>query len=84
MSICPFKKYKNLLGRPGKGVHKYTFSHTAIVDYILALLLAAVIAYITSIPLVLTTIAVLLIGILCHILFGVQTYTLTYLGITCK
>ena len=82
--MCPFKKYKHLFGIPGKGLHKYTFLQTAIVDYILSLLLAAVIAYITSIPFVLTTIAILLMGILCHILFGVQTNTLTYLGIICK
>ena len=84
MNMCPFKKYKHIFGIPGKGLHKYTFLHTAMVDYLLSLLLAAVIAYATSIPLVLTTIAILLMGILCHILFGVQTNTLTYLGIICK
>ena len=83
-NICPFKKYKHIFGIPGKGVHKYRFIHTAMVDYLLSLLLAAAIAYISHIPLVLTTITVLFAGILCHILFGVQTNTLTYLGITCK
>ena len=37
---CPFSRYKNLLGTPNEGVHQYRFLNTAIVDYILALLLS--------------------------------------------
>jgi len=81
--FCPFKTYRHLLGIPGKGVHKYTFLNTATVDYVLSLALAMLIAYITRIPLVLTTIGVLFVGIFCHLLFGVRTHTLAYLGIQC-
>ena len=82
---CPFSKYKNMLGEVNKGVHKYNIpgTKTALVDYILSLGLAWVITASTNIPLVLTTISVLLLGILSHILFGVKTSTITYLGL-CK
>ena len=39
--------------------------------------------YMTKIPLVLTTIGILILGIIMHYLFGVETNTLKYLGITC-
>lgn len=76
-----FKKYKNILGEPKKGVHKYRFFNTAFVDYILSLILAIIITYLTNIPLVLTTIIILSLGIILHILFGVPTNTTKYLGI---
>lgn len=84
MNICPFSKYKNSLGIIGKGIHKYRFINTAIIDYILTILVACITTYFSNIPLVLTTIMWLVIGIILHILFGVQTNTLTYLGIICK
>jgi hypothetical protein len=84
MNLCPFSKYKNSLGEVKKGIHKYRFLNTAIVDYTLTLLGACLITYISNIPLVLTTIVVLIIGVISHMLFGIQTSTLTYLGIKCK
>ena len=35
---CPFIKYRNILGEPGKGVHRFRFLNSAVVDYILTLL----------------------------------------------
>lgn len=84
MNICPFSKYKNILGIIEKGVHKYRFLNTAIIDYILTIITACVTTYFSKIPLVLTTIMWLILGIILHILFGVQTNTLKYLGIICK
>lgn len=84
MNICPFSKYKNILGIIEKGVHKYRFLNTAIIDYILTIITACITTYFSKIPLVLTTIMWLILGIILHILFGVQTNTLKYLGIICK
>jgi hypothetical protein len=41
-------KYKNILGKPGTGVHSYRFMNIAIVDVLLTLLLAFVISYYTK------------------------------------
>jgi len=83
MSFCPFKKFKNALGIPKRGVHSYRILGTAAVDYVLTLMAAFVTSYSLSIPLVLTTIVWLMLGILLHILFGVKTNTLKYLDINC-
>ena len=81
--MCIFSEYKNIFGEIGKGVHKYRFLNTALIDYTLTILVAILITYFTDIPLVLTTIGLLVLGIILHYLFGVNTNTLKYLGITC-
>ena len=80
---CIFKKYKNTFGMPGKGVHGIRFAGTALVDYVLTLLVAIITTFITNIPLELTTIGWFIIGVVLHILFGVQTSTMKYLNINC-
>ncbi len=84
MNICLFKKYKDILGVPNQGLHKYRFLNTAIVDYIMTIGLASATTYFTKIPLVLTTIVWLIVSIILHILFGVKTNTTKYLGIKCN
>ena len=84
MDICPFSKYKNILGIIGKGIHKYRFLNTAIIDYIFTIIIACITTYFSNIPLVLATIMWLVLGIVLHMLFGVKTNTLKYLGILCK
>ena len=82
---CPFKQFKNLFGIEKKGLHSYRFTEdTAVFDYFITIIGCLIISHFTKIPLVLTTIIVLLIGMLVHALFGVQTNTLKYLGIECK
>ena len=81
--MCIFSKYKDIFGEAGKGVHSYRFLNTALVDYIVTILLAILLTYLTDIPLVLTTIGLLVLGIILHYLFGVNTNSLKYLGITC-
>ena len=81
--LCPFQKYKHILGIPGKGPHKYRFLNCAMVDYILTICLAILLTVISNVPLVLTTIFSFIIGIILHILFGVPTNTTNYLGIKC-
>lgn len=81
---CPLSKYKNLLGIPGKGFHSIRLFNTPVVDYLLTMIAAIVTSLTTKIPLVLTTILWFILGIILHILFGVQTSTLTFMGIKCK
>ena len=85
---CPLSttlaKYNNIYGNPFEGVHQYRFLDTAIVDYITSIITAMVITKLTKIPLVLTTIVVFILGIISHIIFGIQTNTLTYFNISCK
>ena len=68
---------------PNTGVHATRFLDTALVDYKLTIVLAIVTTYFTKIPLVLTTIGWLIIGLICHILFGVETNTVKLFGIKC-
>lgn len=84
MNKCPFEKYKDFFGKPGTGVHKYRLLKSAGVDYILSILLAMVLTYFTKVPLVLMTIIVLIVGIILHTLFGVNTETVKYLRLSCN
>ena len=81
--FCPFRKYKDLLGIPKKGAHSIRFLNTPVVDYVLTLIAAMITTKVTTVPLVITTILWFVFGIIFHILFGVQTSTLTFLGIKC-
>ena len=58
MKFCPFRQFKNALGIPNKGVHRYRLLNTAVVDYILTILISIMTSYVTHIPLVLTTVCV--------------------------
>jgi hypothetical protein len=82
--MCLLKKYKNLLGLPNKGLHKFRFLDTAIFDYIGAIFVAIFIAFFTNIPLVLTTIGSFSFAEVLHFLFGVETNTMKYFNICCK
>lgn len=83
MTFCPFIKFNKIFGSPGKGVHSFRLLNTALVDYVLTLLGAILLTYLTNIPLVLTTIGLLLLGIILHVLFGIPTEAVKYLGLTC-
>ena len=65
--MCIFSKYKDIFGEAGKGVHSYRFLNTALVDYLLTILGAILLTYLTDIPLVLTTIGLLVLGINCSV-----------------
>ena len=84
MAFCPFSRYRDILGVPGKGLHKYKFLGTSAVDYALSLISAAVTTYFTGLPLVLSTIAWLVVGIILHALFGLKTDSVRYLGLGCS
>ena len=80
---CPLdlSKYKNIFGEPGKGLHQYKFKGTAIIDYLATIMIAFIITYFTDIPLVITTILILILGILFHYLFGIKSHVIRYLGL---
>jgi len=78
MSLC---KYKDILGVPGKGVHSTRFLGVALYDYIGTILLAIITTKITKVPLVITTIAWFVLGILLHALFCVPTQAIIFLGL---
>tara|TARA_B100000745_G_C19899461_1_gene301259 strand:+ start:78 stop:335 length:258 start_codon:yes stop_codon:yes gene_type:complete len=81
---CPFKQFSDIFGKPNTGIHKIKLGDTSIIDYFGTILGAMIISYYSEIPLVITTIVILIIGILFHLLFGVNTSSLKYLGIECN
>lgn len=66
-------KYKDILGIPDQGVHKYRIFNIAIVDVILTFLLALFVSYIFIVNFWITLLLVFLLGILLHRLFCVRT-----------
>ena len=62
MNLCPFKKFKTVLGIPGKGIHRFRILDTAIFDYVFTIVMAFISAYLLHIPLVLSTILWFIMG----------------------
>ena len=81
--LCPFSKFDKIFGIAGKGVHRIRILDVAAVDYFLTLIGAFIISYLTQIPLILTTIGLFTLGVILHILFGVPTSTVKYIGLSC-
>jgi len=73
--------YKDIFGAPGTGVHKYKFMGTSFVDYLMSIVGAFIITYYTGIPLVITTIGILLLGIIFHGLFRIKTQVLKFINL---
>ena len=80
---CPFKQFKDVFGIPGQGVHKHRFLNAALFDYIGTIFLAIILSKFTKIPFVLSTIFMFILGIILHVLFGVNTETVKFLGLSC-
>ena len=66
-------RYKNMFGKPGTGVHSYRIFNIAIVDVLLTILAAILIAYINKISFIKTAIVLFLLGIFMHRIFCVRT-----------
>lgn len=66
-------QYKDILGVPGKGLHKYRIFNIAIVDVLLTIILAFFISYLFSLNFWITLFVLFLLGILLHRLFCVKT-----------
>jgi hypothetical protein len=83
VNTCPFSKFRDIFGVPGQGVHAIKFKGTSLVDYFLTIVLAFLITAATGWPLVLTTIGALVLGVILHALFGVNTETVKALRLSC-
>jgi hypothetical protein len=70
MNLC---KYKNALGVPGKGVHSYRIFNISVVDVLLTIIGAWIIAKIFNWPFLATLIGLFLLGIILHKIFCVKT-----------
>jgi len=81
--MCIFSEYKDIFGVIGKGVHKYRFLNTGAVDYFGTLLGGFILTYITNLPLVISTIGLYLLGLILHLIFGVETGATKFLGMKC-
>ena len=66
-------KYRNALGRPGKGVHRFRIANIAVVDVALTVLLAYIIQVLTECNFWLILAGCFLLGIVLHRMFCVKT-----------
>ena len=66
-------KYKNALGRPGKGLHSYRIANIPVVDVALTVLMAYIISIITKCNFGLILVGCFLLGIVLHRMFCVKT-----------
>jgi len=66
-------KYKNTLGKPGKGVHSYRLFGVALADVIMTLIGAAIISYFSSYSFLYVAIFLFVLGIVLHRIFCVRT-----------
>ena len=81
--FCPFKEYSDIFGLSGTGVHSYKVLNVIILDNLLTIMAAVFVTYYFEIPFPISIVGMYVSGIIFHMLFGVQTQTLTYLGIKC-
>jgi hypothetical protein len=70
LGLC---KYRNALGVPGKGAHSIRLADVAIVDVIMTLVGAYIIAYFARTSFAWTAAGLFLLGIILHRLFCVRT-----------
>ena len=78
--VCPLKQYNELFGKVGQ---RNKYLNVVGIDNMVSIIGAIFITYQFDIPFPLSIISIYVIGIVVHMLFGVQTQTLTYLGIHC-
>jgi hypothetical protein len=70
MNLC---KYKNILGKPNKGIHSYRIFNIAIADVIMTIIAAFLISYFFNFPFFITLIILFILGIILHHIFCVKT-----------
>jgi len=66
-------KYKDALGKPGKGLHSYRFMGVAIVDVIMTLISALFISYFTKTSFLMVAAILFILGVILHRLFCVRS-----------
>jgi NADH:ubiquinone oxidoreductase subunit 6 (subunit J) len=65
--------YKDIFGKPNEGVHKYRIYNIAVVDLVLTIIFAYVIAILLNKKFIPTLIVIFLIGCVMHYIFCVDT-----------
>jgi len=70
MDLC---KYKDLLGKPGTGIHSIRLGGIAVGDVLVVLICCIIISYMFNYSLFITTIGIFLLGIVVHRWFCVRT-----------
>ena len=70
MSLC---KYKNMLGKPGEGVHSFRIFGIAVVDVVLTIILAYLISRVFKLHFGYTLLGCFILGIILHRIFCVRT-----------
>ena len=70
MSLC---KYKDMFGKPGKGVHSFRIFNIAVVDVLLTILVAYLISKMFHLRFDITLVVCFIVGIIAHRVFCVRT-----------
>lgn len=70
VNLC---KHKNIFGKVGEGAHKLHLGGVAIVDFMLTVLGAFIFYYISGVPMNITLIVLLVLAIILHKVFCVNT-----------
>jgi hypothetical protein len=70
VNLC---KYKDMFGKPGKGVHSYRIFNIAIVDVLLTILVAYIISFFSKTNFTHMLIFMFILGIISHRIFCVRT-----------
>jgi hypothetical protein len=70
MDLC---KYKDIFGAPGEGVHSIRVFNIAVVDLFLTIIAAIIISYLLNMSFLIIFIDLIVLGIILHKLFCVDT-----------
>ena len=62
-----------IFGKPNEGIHAYRFAGIAIVDLLLTVFVAWIIAKVANVGIVAVLVGLLLMGVVAHRIFGVRT-----------
>jgi hypothetical protein len=71
--------FSDIFGEAEKGIHAHSFLGTAVVDYVLTLALAMFGTAVTGVPVVLTTIAAMVLSLIVHAAFDADTRTMRWI-----
>lgn len=70
MNLC---QYKDIFGKPNKGVHSYRIFNIAIIDFLLTMIVAFIISYTLNKSFLYCFVLLFIFGIILHKLFCVNT-----------
>lgn len=70
---CPFKKYSDIFGKPHTGFHSFRLFDIAINDLLGTIVISGIISYSFNFNFLLVLIFLLILGIILHRLFCVNT-----------